>query len=329
MNVLLSLAVRHHDHLSLHLRAADHRPGPIVAVMQTSWMVTGRTTGMRLTQILRHAVPDQLRDRRGHRDRPGIPVRHELVGLLPLRRQRLRRAAGDGGAARVLPGVHVHRPVDLRLGQAAAASCTWPRSGWSPSGTSVSAFFILAANSWMQHPVGYRVDPQHPPRGLTSIVALLTNSTAAGRLAARGASRSFLVAAAWWSIAPAPGTWLAETRGPDVFRRAVRLACVTALAPGSRPSSPAIPGPAHVRKPAADEDGRGGGAVPHRNRRPVLAVHHRQPERRPIFEIRVPPCWADRRPVPRRHGGLQRQHPARYGAATTGPISLSRIGASG
>ncbi len=26
-------------------------------------------------------------------------------------------------------------------------------------GTSLSAFFILSANSWMQHPVGYRVDP--------------------------------------------------------------------------------------------------------------------------------------------------------------------------
>ena len=42
-------------------------------------------------------------------------------------------------------------------------------------GTSLSAFFILAANSWMQHPVGYRVDPATHRVVLTSIVALLTN----------------------------------------------------------------------------------------------------------------------------------------------------------
>src|ERR1700753_3234147 len=29
----------------------------------------------------------------------------------------------------------------------------------APFGTSLSAYFILAANSWMQHPVGYRVVP--------------------------------------------------------------------------------------------------------------------------------------------------------------------------
>ena len=39
----------------------------------------------------------------------------------PLRRRHLRRAAGDGGAARVLPRVDLPRPVDLRLGPAAEA----------------------------------------------------------------------------------------------------------------------------------------------------------------------------------------------------------------
>ena len=52
-------------------------------------------------------------------------------------------------------------------------------------GTSLSAFFILAANSWMQHPVGYRVDPATHRVVLTSIVALLTNPTVLGHLAAR------------------------------------------------------------------------------------------------------------------------------------------------
>src|SRR5450759_2839286 len=44
-------------------------------------------------------------------------------------------------------------------------------------GTNISAFFILAANSWMQHPVGYRISPVTHRAQLTSIVALLTNST--------------------------------------------------------------------------------------------------------------------------------------------------------
>ncbi|MCW2622719.1 MAG: cytochrome bd ubiquinol oxidase [Frankiales bacterium] len=45
------------------------------------------------------------------------------------------------------------------------------------AGTVLSAYFILAANSWMQHPVGYRVNPETGRAELTSIWKLLTNST--------------------------------------------------------------------------------------------------------------------------------------------------------
>ena len=49
---------------------------------------------------------------------------------------------------------------------------------WCASiGTVISAYFILAANSWMQHPVGYTIDPQTGRAELTSIWAVLTNST--------------------------------------------------------------------------------------------------------------------------------------------------------
>jgi cytochrome bd ubiquinol oxidase subunit I len=44
-------------------------------------------------------------------------------------------------------------------------------------GTSVSALFILAANSWMQHPVGYRVNPATGRAELHDFFALLTNPT--------------------------------------------------------------------------------------------------------------------------------------------------------
>ncbi len=45
-------------------------------------------------------------------------------------------------------------------------------------GTWLSAFFILAANSWMQHPVGYRFNPVTNRAELESIWTVLTNNTA-------------------------------------------------------------------------------------------------------------------------------------------------------
>jgi cytochrome d ubiquinol oxidase subunit I len=44
-------------------------------------------------------------------------------------------------------------------------------------GTTASAYFILAANSWMQHPVGYKLNPATHRAELTSIGQILTNST--------------------------------------------------------------------------------------------------------------------------------------------------------
>src|SRR5207245_8898454 len=45
-------------------------------------------------------------------------------------------------------------------------------------GTVLSAYFILVANSWMQHPVGYRINPVTNRAELTDFWAVLTNSTA-------------------------------------------------------------------------------------------------------------------------------------------------------
>ncbi|MHB8891707.1 MAG: cytochrome ubiquinol oxidase subunit I [Candidatus Limnocylindrales bacterium] len=46
------------------------------------------------------------------------------------------------------------------------------------TGTVLSAYFILAANSWMQHPVGYLVNAATGRAELNDFLALLTNSTA-------------------------------------------------------------------------------------------------------------------------------------------------------
>src|SRR6202021_2754763 len=87
-------------------------------------------------------------------------------------------------------------------------------------GTNISAFFILAANSWMQHPVGYRVNPVTHRTELTSIVALLTNSTV---LAAwpHVIFASFVIAG---MVVIAASAWhLARNSQTDVFRRAMRI----------------------------------------------------------------------------------------------------------
>ena len=127
-----------------------------VAYCQTRWYRTGEEHWLRRDVLLGQADADLVRPRRRHRARAGVPVRDELVELLALRRRHLRRAARDGGTGRVLRRVDVPRAVDLRLGPAAPSASISPASGRRGS-TALSAYFILAANSWMQHPVGYEM----------------------------------------------------------------------------------------------------------------------------------------------------------------------------
>ena len=54
-----------------------------------------------------------------------------------------------------------------------------PATIWAAAvGTMVSAYFILAANAWMQHPVGYTVDPETGRAVLNDIGAVLFQNTA-------------------------------------------------------------------------------------------------------------------------------------------------------
>ena len=57
-----------------------------------------------------------------------------------------------------------------RLSKKLHLTCIWLVAGASL----LSALFIMAANSWMQHPVGYVMNSQHEPQ-LTDIWALFTN----------------------------------------------------------------------------------------------------------------------------------------------------------
>jgi cytochrome bd ubiquinol oxidase subunit I len=98
------------------------------------------------------------------------------------------------------------------------AACMWLVA----LGTLLSAYFILVANSWMQHPVGYRFNPATGRAELTDFVAVLTNKvqlvtfphTIAGAYMVGGA------------LVMAVGLW--HLRSPDVgqnasmYRRATR-----------------------------------------------------------------------------------------------------------
>ena len=89
--------------------------------------------------------------------------------------RRVRRSAGDGGPGGVLPGVDVPRAVAVRLGRLPKRvhlACIWLVA----FGSMLSAMFILAANSWMQHPVGYVLNSHGQPE-LNNIGALFTNPT--------------------------------------------------------------------------------------------------------------------------------------------------------
>src|SRR5271165_5784320 len=59
-----------------------------------------------------------------------------------------------------------------RLPKGVHLACIWLVA----IGSMLSALFILAANSWMQHPVGYKLDSQGMPQ-LDNVWALFTNPT--------------------------------------------------------------------------------------------------------------------------------------------------------
>ncbi|MFF5205718.1 cytochrome ubiquinol oxidase subunit I [Streptosporangium sp. NPDC000396] len=93
-------------------------------------------------------------------------------------------------------------------------------------GTNISAYFILAANSWMQHPVGYRLNPITGRAELTDIWAVLTNSTTLvtfphvifGAFVTAGA---FVLGVSAWQ--------LARKKDVELFRIAARTAMAVTL----------------------------------------------------------------------------------------------------
>jgi cytochrome d ubiquinol oxidase subunit I len=98
-------------------------------------------------------------------------------------------------------------------------------------GVNLSAFFIIAANSFMQHPVGVQYNPESGRAELTSIWALLTNPTALWAFPHQ-ITASLLTAATF--VAGIAGWWMvkAGAGAAEVYRPAFRLALAALLIAG-------------------------------------------------------------------------------------------------
>lgn len=108
--------------------------------------------------------------------------------------------------------------------------------------TNVSAFFIIAANSFMQHPVGAHYNPVTKRAELDSIMALFTNNTAQAALS-HAVAGAFLTAGtfvaavcAWWMVRSRAGiaagggdAQAAESDAATMYRPATILGCLVAL----------------------------------------------------------------------------------------------------
>jgi cytochrome d ubiquinol oxidase subunit I len=113
-----------------------------------------------------------------------------------------------------------------RIPEKLHAACIW----LVHIGTMLSAYFILAANSFMQNPVGYRINPDSGRAELTDFVAVLTNKVQLVTFphvmtAAYMTGGAFVLAFALWHL------WRAQTPRADkpMYRKAAKLGAWTLL----------------------------------------------------------------------------------------------------
>ncbi|MDH6141513.1 MULTISPECIES: cytochrome ubiquinol oxidase subunit I [Kitasatospora] len=113
-------------------------------------------------------------------------------------------------------------------------ACMWLVS----IGTMLSAYFILAANSWMQHPTGYRIDPVTGRAQLTDIGKVLFQDTTLV-VVFHTLTAAFLTGAAFMVGIASYHLWKAKRRPEQVdgrkvasMRTSLRLGLVMAVVAG-------------------------------------------------------------------------------------------------
>ena len=210
---------------------------PLLALMQTIWVVTGKVAWYQLTKffgklfLINFAI--------------GVATGIVQEFQFGMNWSEYSRFVGDVfGAPLAMEGLAAFffesTFIGLwifgwnRLPRLVHLTCIWIVA----VAVNVSAFFIIVANSFMQHPVGAHYNPATHRAELDSIGALLGNNTAraafshtvAGSLLTAG---TFVAAvSAWWLVrsatsAPATGGPAADVS--KVFRPAAILGCWIAL----------------------------------------------------------------------------------------------------
>lgn len=104
-------------------------------------------------------------------------------------------------------------------------ACMWMVS----IGTILSAYFILAANSWMQHPVGYRINEERGRAELTDFWLVLTQNTALTQFF-HTMTAAFLVGGAF--MVGISAFHLARKKHIPVMRTSLRLGLITLIIAG-------------------------------------------------------------------------------------------------
>lgn len=205
---------------------------PLLAIMQTAWVATGNVAWYRLTKffgklfLINFAI--------------GVATGIVQEFQFGMNWSEYSRFVGDVfGAPLAMEGLLAFFFESTFLGlwifgwsrlpRLVHLACIWIVA----ISVNVSAFFIISANSFMQHPVGVHYNPQTKRAELNSIVALLTNNTGltafshtvTGALLTAG---MFVAAvSAWWLVRSQTTTVDPGTRA--MYRPATALGCWVVL----------------------------------------------------------------------------------------------------
>ncbi|MFD4403260.1 cytochrome ubiquinol oxidase subunit I [Nocardia sp. NPDC058499] len=212
---------------------------PLVAGMQTAWVITGKDHWYRLTKffgklfLINFAL--------------GVATGIVQEFQFGMNWSEYSRFVGDVfGAPLALEGLVAFFMESTFIGLWIFGWSRLPKlvhlaTIWMVAiGVNASAYFIIAANSFMQHPVGARYNPETGRAELTSIVELLTNNTALAAFP-HVVAGSFLTAATfvagiagWWMVRNArsgDAGKLAEAR--TMWRPAARVSLLIAVVSGA------------------------------------------------------------------------------------------------
>ncbi|MGV0634764.1 cytochrome ubiquinol oxidase subunit I [Mycolicibacillus trivialis] len=203
---------------------------PIIAVMQTLWVVTDNVAWYRLTRffgklfLINFAI--------------GVATGIVQEFQFGMNWSEYSRFVGDVfGAPLALEGLAAFFVESTfiglwifgwsRLPKLVHLACIWMVA----IAVNLSAFFIIAANSFMQHPVGAHYNPETGRAELHSIMALFTNNTAQAAVSHTVAG-AFLTAGTF--VAAVCAWWMVKDPAADDARRMYRpatiLGCWVALA---------------------------------------------------------------------------------------------------